>query len=115
MHLSTFILNLVFKFGFGLMFIKLTVLNNQYSSLNHVWLLTLMGEPSMQTTEWRKEANLIPSFPPIKHLVSDSLQSSNSHISETQNADNTYTAALTYTHSTLTTPIQLLSPILTQH
>jgi hypothetical protein len=58
-----------------------------YSSLHYFWPLTLLGEPSMWTTEWRKEEgrkqlSLPPSlpflhFPSSKLLVSDLLQGSN--------------------------------------
>jgi hypothetical protein len=65
-----------------------------YSSL-HFWLLTLVGKPSMRTSEWRMEEEggkfaPFPSIPSIKLLVSYLHQGSSSHVSEAKNADTTY-------------------------
>jgi hypothetical protein len=58
-----------------------------YSSLHRFWLLTLVGEPSMQTTEWRKEEKGDNSFP---SLPSDFRQVTCSEVSQAKNAGTGY-------------------------
>jgi hypothetical protein len=66
---------------------------DSHSGLNCFWPLTLMGEPRMQTTEWRTERRgrrqlrLPPSpFFPVPFISGDLLRGSNSKILAAKNA-----------------------------